>query len=209
MNYIFKISLGFAHYSDAVLAIFSSTVLAYMAGNLNFVTPSPTLIAMQLLHDNFMAAVSAAASGGVILVAQKNLAKADLIAGLRLLALYVEANGQNSPIIMLGSGFLITGGPKSDRPLGATPLIWGVSDGTHSGSFVVKISSVDYALMYELRYTSDPFGPDARWNLVPPITSTTFTVEGVEEGTKIWIQVRSLNTKGQSEWSDPAYFMVR
>lgn len=126
-----------------------------------------------------------------------------------MLALYVEANGNNHPETLLSSGFLITGGPNSSRPLAGIPLILSIFDGPYHGSFYVKIGNVDYALMYEMRYTTDAFGPEARWNEVTPITSTTFLVEGLEPGTKIWIQVCSLNSKGQSEWSDPAYFMVR
>ncbi len=114
----------------------------------------------------------------------------------------------NNPIIILGSG-LINGGPKYKHPLAATPIIKRVTDGNLKGSFVVKVFKVKYALMYELRFTTDVLEPEANWKLVPPVTSTSFYVEGLETGTKIWIQVRSLNTMGQSDWSNPVYFLVR
>ena len=209
MNYTYRVSLSFMTYSDAQLVVFTLTILTNLAASLIFLTPSPTIAAMQLLYNNFVAALAAAANGGKTLTLHKNQARLNLLNGLRLLVLYIEANGNNDPYIMLGSGFLIHGGPNVSHPLAASPLILSVSDGPYHGSFYVKISNVDFALMYELRYTTDPFGPDARWNEVTPITSTTFLVEGLEPGTKIWIQVRSLNTPGRSEWSDPTYFMVR
>ncbi len=209
MNYIFNISLGFTRYTDAMLLVFTNTILTYMSGNIHFLFPNPTIAALQILYNNFVAALSAASNGGTILTEHKRRARTELIIGLRLLALYVMTYGQNNPIILLGSGFLINGGRKNSRPLAGIPLIKRVSDGSYKGSFKVKILKVEHALMYELRYTTDAFDLEANWKLVPPITSSTFYIEGLEEGTKVWIQVRSLNTKGRSEWSDPAYFMVR
>ncbi len=210
MNYIYRILLDFRLYTDAALVVFANTVLVYMAAAiLHYPTPSPTLAAIQLLYNNFLAALSAASNGGKLLTLAKNQARAELVIGLRLLVLYVEANGNNDPKKLLSSGFLIHGGANSSWPLPAFPMIMSIFDGPYHGSFYVKISKVDFTLMYKLRYTTDTFGPDARWIAVPPITSTTFLVEGLEPGTKIWIQVCSLNSKGQSEWSDPAYFMIR
>lgn len=209
MNYIFKISLAFSNYADSTLVFFTNVVLTYTAASVFFPTPIPTLASLQILYDAFINASAAAATGGTILTEQKKQAKVALIEGLRQLTLYIQQNGNNDPVRLLSSGFFITGGPRTNWPIPATPVILSVLDGIYSGGFVVKISKVDFALMYELRYTTDPFGPEARWNVVPPITSTTFKVNGLTEGTKIWIQVRTSNSKGQSEWSDPFYFMVR
>ena len=90
MNYIYKVSLAFMTYSDAALIILANTILVYMAAAiLNFPSPIPTLAAFQLLYNNFIAAISAAASGGRILILAKNPARADLLIGMRMLALYV------------------------------------------------------------------------------------------------------------------------
>ncbi len=114
MNYIYRITLAFMYYTDAALIVFANTVLVYMAAAiLYFPTPNPTLAGMQLLYNNFLAAIAAAANGGKILTLAKNQARADLLIGMRMLALYVEANGNNDPETLLSSGFLIHGGAKT------------------------------------------------------------------------------------------------
>lgn len=83
MNYIYRITLAFMYYTDAALIVFTNTVLVYMAAAiLFFPTPNPTLAGMQLLYNNFLAAIAAAANGGKILTLAKNQARADLLVGL-------------------------------------------------------------------------------------------------------------------------------
>lgn len=206
---ILKVSLKFVKLSDALLVTFCYSILAMLTGNAYFPTTNPTLAAVSLLLDDFVAALSKAADGGKTLTILKNNKRTSLLNAMRLLASSVEDTANNDPAMLISSGFKINTGARNNWPLPFVPLILSIADGSYFGSFILKIAKADYAIMYELRFTYDEFGPDARWISVPPQTATTFEVRDLESGKKIWIQVRSINTKGVSEWCDPANFMIR
>ena len=206
---ILKVSLSFAYFSDALLITFVQAVIVAMTGNASYATPSPTLAAITTRLNNFIAAYANAADGGKTLTAIKNQLRDLLIADLRLLASYVEVTGNNDDAILLSSGFSIYGGPFSPRPLPEMPLNLRLSDGPLSGTVKARVNKVEFAVVYELRYTEDPFGPDARWNQLPASTSTTIIVNGLTPARTIWVQIRSVNSKGYSNWSDPAMIIVR
>ncbi|QQS30151.1 MAG: fibronectin type III domain-containing protein [Sphingobacteriales bacterium] len=206
---LLRISVAFVYYADSLLITFVQALLAALTGNPNFATPSPTLAAITTLLNNFETAYANAAGGGKTLTAIKNQERASLIEGLRLLASYVEDNSANNEAIMLSSGFDIYGGPLNPRPLPEIPQNLRLSDGPLSGSVIAKVNKVEFAVVYELRYTEDDFGPDARWVQLSASTSTNMLISGLTPSKNIWVQVRSVNSKGYSEWSDPATIMVR
>jgi hypothetical protein len=105
------------------------------------------------------------------LTAIKNQLRALLIAELRLLASYVEDIGDNDEAVLLSSGFSIYGGPFPPRPLPDVPQNLRLSDGPLSGTVKARVNVVQFAVVYELRYTDDEFGPDARWHQIPASTS--------------------------------------
>ncbi len=116
--YILRVSFLFAYFTDSLLITFVQAVLAAMTGNLNFVTPNPTLAAITIALNNFMTAYANAADGSRTATAIKNQLRALLIAELRLLASYVEDIGDNDQAVLIGSGFSIYG----DQPLVHCPM---------------------------------------------------------------------------------------
>jgi hypothetical protein len=52
--YILRVSFLFAYFTDSLLITFVQAVLAAMTGNLNFVTPNPTLAAITIALNNFI-----------------------------------------------------------------------------------------------------------------------------------------------------------
>ncbi len=207
--YILRVSFLFAYFTDSLLITFVQAVLAAMTGNLNFVTPNPTLAAITIALNNFMTAYANAADGSRTATAIKNQLRALLIAELRLLASYVEDIGDNDQAVLIGSGFSIYGGPQPPRPLPDVPQNLRLSDGPLSGTIKARVNVVQFTVVYELRYTEDEFGPDARWHQIPASTSATMIINDLTPTKKIWVQIRSVNSKGHSEWSDPATIIVR
>ena len=122
---------------------------------------------------------------------------------------YVDLNGQDSEAIMLSSGFDVYTTEKGVAPASGKPTILKGKDGTHSGETIIKSKKMANSIANQIRFTSDPFGPDATWIEIPAQSRATFYVTGLIPGRLYWFQTRTYSTKGQSDWSDPFQFMVR
>ena len=206
---ILKVSLLFSYFSDSLLITFVQAVLVGMTGNASFATPNPTLLAITALLNNFISAYADAADGSRTAIAIKNQKRELLIGGMRLLASYVQDIGNNNYAVLISSGFSIYGGPRIPRPLPEAPQNLRLYDGPLSGSIKARVNVNANTVVYELRYTEDEFGPDARWTQVSASTSATIIIYGLTPIKMIWVQMRSVNSKGYSEWSDPAIILVR
>ncbi|QQS29583.1 MAG: fibronectin type III domain-containing protein [Sphingobacteriales bacterium] len=203
----FKIYLAFYRLADALLILLVQRIIGMMTGNPNFATPSPTLASVTTLLDNFITACVNAADGGKTLTAIKRQQRALLTAQLRLLASYVENISNNDEAVILSSGFDIYNGPYPPRPVPDAPTNLRLSDGIVSGTIKAKVDVVNTADVYELRFTTDSFGPEARWTNLPVFLSPTkMTISGLTPGVTVWVQVRCINNRGVSNWSDPAFF---
>jgi hypothetical protein len=205
----FKTNKDFSKYSDLEVVEKIDVVIVKLTGNPNFVTPSPTLIVLTTLRNEYYDAIIAASSGGPALVAAKNEKRAEVEAALYNEGVYVDLNGLNTESIMLSSGFDVYSTVHGVAPASETPFVKSAVDGMHSGECVVKSNTVKNAVVYELRHTKDEFGPEAIWERPPAQTKTTFLVTGLTPGRLYWIQIRTISTKGPSGWSDPYQFMVR
>ncbi|HRI28705.1 MAG TPA: fibronectin type III domain-containing protein [Chitinophagales bacterium] len=205
----FKASRSFATLSDALLITFTEGILTSMNGNTNYLTPTPTLATLTTQKTEFEDALAAAIDGGKILTATKNQKRATLIDSLYLLVSYVELTALGDEIKLLSSGFEVYNTEKNPRPLPAVPIILRLSDGDLSGEMKVKVQPVESATGYQARYSQDDFGIDTRWQLTGASTSTTILLKDLLPGKYTWVQVRSFNSQGNSEWSDPARLMTR
>ena len=203
---ILRIYLRFYRLSDADLMVFVQRVITGLSGNPAFTNPNPPLASIIVLLNNFMIARNNASDGGKTLNAVKRQERDLLIQGMRMLASYVEVNGGNNEAILLGSGFFIYSGKNAPRPIPDIPQNLRISDGKLAGTVNVKVDIALNAVVYELRYTLDEYGPDSKWIYLPVSTASKMIITGIETGKTIWAQARSINSKGPSNWSDPALF---
>lgn len=205
----FKISKSFTELSDASFITFNEGILTAMTGNAYYPTPAPTLATLTTQKTEFEDALAAAADGGKTLTAAKNQKRALLTETLYLLANYVETTALGDEVKLLSSGFDVYNTERSPRPLPAVPLNLRLSDGNLSGEVKVKVEPVEFATGYELRYSQDDFTIDMRWQYSGAYTSSTYIIKDLIVGKYTWVQVRSFNTQGRSEWCDPARLMTR
>ncbi|QQS30752.1 MAG: fibronectin type III domain-containing protein [Sphingobacteriales bacterium] len=205
----FKVKKDFSDKTDLELIFRTDEVISGLTGNPDYPTPDPTVAALTGFRNDFNNAMVAAANGGTTLTTVKYQKRTVLITALQREANYVEFNGLNSDLIMLSSGFEVYSSVKSPAPASVSPFIEKVTDAALSGSLILQTNSVKYAVVYELRYTEDEYGPTARWNYLVVQTKTKFVVSGLTPGKNYWFQARTISTKGPSEWSDPFIFMPR
>ncbi|QQS27652.1 MAG: fibronectin type III domain-containing protein [Sphingobacteriales bacterium] len=205
----FKTRKDYKDYSDDKVYLLANNVINNLSSNPDFPAPDPSVAELILLRDEFKIAIINAAFGGKLLIAVRKEKRTVLIEALKRVAIYVDLNGQNIKSVMLGSGFEVYSTAHVVAPPSEKTIILIVKDGKHSGETIVRSKKIKHAIMYQLRYTEDNFGPDAKWTELSPQTKTTYLVSGLTPGTKYWFQTRTISSKGQSEWSDPFLFMVR
>ncbi len=199
----------FSGKTDAELLTKGRKVHLDLTGNALFPSPVPSLLELNTKLDEYEVAIANAAHGGTHLTAARREKRAEVIDILQRLATYVDLTGPDIESVLLGTGFDVYSTEHGVTPASEKPTILDVHDASHTGEVYVVSSSMEYALTNQLRYTADPFGPDARWIELDPQSKATFLVTGLEPGHLYWFQTRTNSRKGTSDWSDPYQFRPR
>lgn len=205
----YKTAKDYSSFSDLQLLGLAAAIIVNLNGNVHFPDPDPDVAELTILYNEFQDAVTAAKDGGTNLVTIKNEKRQALIDGLQKDAIYVDLKGKNIKSIMESSGYDVYSTARSVAPASGKPFVKSVIGGPIAGETIVKTEKVEHAVVYELRYTLDDYNAEANWNYMVVQTATTFYLPILTPGKYIWIQMRTISTKGPSDWSDPYYFMIR
>ena len=195
--------------SDNDVLVLTDVVINGLTGSAVFTSPDPPLAALTDLRNEFSDSIIAAIQGGTQLIAVRKEKRSELVDALQREAIYVDLKGQNTESILLTSGFKIYSSAHGVTPLSGTPIFKGAKDGSVSGEIVLRLFSVKYAVVYELRYTTDEYSANARWTYLVCQTKPTFLLTGLSSLTRYWFEARTISTKGPSGWSEPFRFVVR
>ena len=206
---VFNVKKGFASNSDTELIDRSGNVITQMTGNLNFVTPSPSLADLTTARNNFSAAYFHVYNGNMTYKAAKKSTRDILVSLLTREAKYVEYTGQNVEEILASSGFEVYDTAITTAPPSNIPVIDNAKDTGILGSIKLRLLKVKHAVVYELRYTKDDNPTTATWTHLVCQTRTEFIVNNLVPRTQYWFEARSISTKGDSGWSDPFRFSPR
>ena len=190
--------------SDADLIVASGRILAGMTGNASYPSPIPALADVAIARNAYVAAVNAVKAGSLGVVARKQL-RAQLVALLRSLALYVQQNCKGDPLILLGSGYPAQ---KTHQPAGLlpAPVNLRLARGTMSGQLKARCNTVPKVGSYQWRYATTA-APTA-WNPVDTTLAASITLSGLVRGTEYVVQVRAVGALGPSDWSVASTLMV-
>jgi hypothetical protein len=205
-----RVSLGFAKDKDTELHDFTGTVSASLYGNAAYPSPPVLKTALDAANTAFDAAISAQPMGGTAATADKNNKRAALVALLRQLAGYVQAQCGNDLATLLASGFQAVTSVHSPTPsLVAAPVITGIKNGS-SGMINLHVTPVKNSRGYIVRYAAvgagGTLGP---WQTTDPMTdSRNLIVSGLTPGTMYAFQVRAtLGSSQGTAWSDSVQHM--
>jgi hypothetical protein len=190
--------------SDAALMVASGRILAGITGNAHYPAPIPALADVTAARNAFVAAVNAVKSGSLAVIGRKQL-RAQLVAQLRSLALYVQQNCNGDPLILLGSGYPAQ---KAHQPAGMlpAPVNLRLVRGTNSGQLKARCNKVPRAGSYQWRYATAA-APTA-WTQLDPTLAASIVLSGLIRGTEYVVQVRAVGTLGPSDWSVASTLMV-
>jgi hypothetical protein len=192
---------------DLVICSIVSAIIMAMTGNDNFPMPDPTLPAVLAANQAALAAIAAAASGGVVLTAMKDAMMAQLAAVVRPLAYYVTVQSGGDMVKLLSSGFPIQ---QSSRPLigplptpGAPLLL----PGDMFGSITAAIAAINGAYIYNWRVALQAT-PTVYIAQVQTTKATTDPITGLTRGQFYLVQVNVVGAAGETEWSDVSTIMA-
>ena len=203
-----RVQLGFTSAPDHSLEEITLSVLTNLYGNPAYPSPPVTQGPLQTALDNFTAAIAAQAQGGTAATAQKSNMRDALIALLRQLAGYVQANCGNNLATLLTSGFDAVRTNRAQTPL-EPPSIREITNG-NSGQLLVRVGPIKNAKCYELRYaTIAPGGVLGPWlNGGLYTDSRSMPINELTAGTNYQIQARAIGgSTGTSDWSAPSSHM--
>lgn len=196
-GYYARVALSFAKKIDTDLIAFVRNLITLLTGNAQYPSPTPTLAALTDSVNGFETTVHDALDGGRIAIATRNAARASLIALLRQLAAYVQANCGADLLALLSSGFDAVRAPS---PVGVLPApqnprlsLTGVS-----GEMLLRVDAMANVANYTAQ-TAD--GPDGPWESEDPSTSARMLIAGVTPGAMVWVRVCANGSAGSGAWS--------
>lgn len=111
-NNVLKALLFFRGFSDADLSSFANRIIAALTDNENFTNLGTLLTDLTTAHEEFSQLLTQAQGGSRMQIASKNVSRKGLLTVLRQLAYEVNYVANGDMIILLSSGFAITGEPK-------------------------------------------------------------------------------------------------
>ncbi len=152
--------VGFDNFTDNNIFNLATAVSAGFYGSAAFPNPPATLPSKPVFdaaNSAFGLSIAAAKAGGPAATADKDNKRAALIALLRQLAAYVQANCNNDPAVVLSTGFKVgktTRTPASE--LESVPHIRSITNGA-TGQFIIHIDPVPNNHGFDVRLA--PVGP--------------------------------------------------
>jgi hypothetical protein len=201
-----RVLLSFTRDPDHQLEELTGAVITGLNGSKFFPNPPVEQAALQAALTDFTGSVAAAAQGGTHATALKHKKRHALVALLRQLALYVQANCNDDLATLLSSGFLAASTTHGQSQL-PKPVITTVNHG-NSGQLVVKVKAIRNAKTYELRYGAVGAAPDKLQTIGALTDSRSMPINGLTPGTTYTVQVRALGGSSRySDWSDPVSHM--
>jgi hypothetical protein len=202
-----KPSIQFLNYdSDSLLVTKAGGIVTGLTDNPHYLTPSPTLAPVQTALDEFITSVSDAVNGGVTLTSIKNDKRAVLVALLRQLANYVQANCKGDMTILLSSGFPIQKPQRS--PIGVLPAPGNltVTLGARSGELNASAAPIAGAAIYNWRVTAATAPTVVVQSAQTTAASNIF--DNLTPGVVYNVEANAVGSAGPSDWSDPVPHMA-
>ena len=135
-------------------------------------------------------------------------AKADVLRGKMLETAKKAASESKGDAAMLqAAGYQLVGTANTPAAATGQPQNLAVTAGDADATVDASCDPTPYTKTYEWQATTgDPVnGP---YHTAKLTTSSSTTLTGLTSGTRIWVRVRAIGTKGEGPWSDPATKIV-
>ncbi|CAN5271656.1 hypothetical protein BH11BAC6_BH11BAC6_17130 [soil metagenome] len=195
-----KVIVNFETETDSNLLTKTDLILTGMLGNTNFVTPTPSVAALQTARDNYNNGLLAAGSGNHTAIAEKNGFRKVLETDLGTMGNYINSLARGNEAALKSTLFPTTKEPEPGY-LGVVEFMK-LSPGVNAGTLVCQLKRVKNGKSYTFMITEDPLSADSLWTSFVS-TSCKHSFDKLEPGRKYWVKVIVAGTRGQSTQSGP------
>jgi hypothetical protein len=200
-----QIKLKFSRLSIPEKIARARQIVTAMTGNAHFTTPQPPLSVITAAADELEAAAAdtqAARQTAKTKTTIQNSKEDVLDRVVSQEGGYVTATSGGDEAIIQSAGMDVRAAPGTIG-IPSPPQALGATAGDHDGQMDLSWDPVVEAASHVLETSPDP--PTATsWSHVGVSTKSSFTVTGLQSGSRIWFRVAAINPAGQSGWSDPA-----
>ncbi len=182
-------------------------VISKMTGNAYFPVPKPTLSSLAMKADDLELKYMAAQNGGPPQTLAMKMARADLVLNTVMLGAYIYNVAFGDEAIMLSSGFPLT---KGDIAPILYREFW-LKKGPFPGEVLAYCKAIPRALSYIWMIyigETEPDNDDA-WKFIRATSKARTAFKNLEQGTKIWVRVCAVTTKGMTPWLTAEHIMVQ
>ena len=195
-----RLILDYSKLNEAGLNTKALAIIAALTGNLNFPTTTPSLVDFTALQTAYSEALTKAANGDRSLIAIKNQAKADLLAGMRALALDIDSLSNGNLVMLASSGFDLASAGDSSLTI-TNPTDFKILDGMNSGELKFTCKRVPNAIGYIFEHTDEVPAETTNWKIQPSSTRE-FTIRGLRSGIRVYGRIKAIGRRGQEANSD-------
>ncbi len=184
-----KIIIGFSKLSDPELDVKSQEIITKMTGNINFLTPIPTLVEVGTAKSEYATSLVNASQGNTNDTAIKNQKRKVLESLLHRLGLYVELTADGDEEKLFSSGFDLQ---KEKTAVGVLPT---------PGSVKITVNKIPNADSYLFEYTEAPVTETTNWVIVPS-SKANLEIDDLISGKQYAFKVAGVGANPTQVFSD-------
>ncbi|PYS14352.1 MAG: hypothetical protein DMG15_08430 [Acidobacteria bacterium] len=204
-----KVLFSFLRLPDDGLVSRLNAIHDSIAGNAAFPSPPVDLAAFKAAISNYAASIVVALDGSKQAIGNKKKLREVAVNMVEQLGHYVEANSNDDPVTFVSSGFEIRPTNRVPPLPLDQPQISRVDQGK-SGELLVKVTPVQRARHYEIRYGALGTGGTPATTFGSTAIASAqkaASVDNLTPGTTYTFQVRAYGKLGFTEWSNPVQRM--
>lgn len=203
-----KVKLNLRFKNDSEILTFSQQHIAAMAGNANFTTPVPTIVAFQAVYDAYEAALDAAAIAAEAAKEKTSLkdeARFALERALTDRGSYVDLTSGGNEAKILSANLPVRDAAAPVGPLPA-PIDFLATMGDMEGEIDLTWSRVRGAKSYIVQHSANVV--PRVWSQSKVVPKSQATITGCTPGEVCVFRVAAVGTAGQGPWSDESSKMA-
>jgi hypothetical protein len=203
------IKLNFGRLSVPEKTALTRRIVTKMSGNRLFPSPQPPLEVISGAADALEQAETEAQAARQEAKAKTTIRnnKEDELGRLMTQEVgYVTAVAGGDEETIQSAGMDVRATPGTSAAPGL-PAALSATAGDHDGTMDLSWDPVVDAASYVIETSPDPVTATS-WKHEGVSTKSTFTVQDLPSGSRIWFRVAAVNAAGQSPWSDPATKIV-
>ncbi|MBV9010338.1 MAG: hypothetical protein JO354_14425 [Verrucomicrobia bacterium] len=194
-----RTSRYFSRLPDLDVSKFAGKVITGLTGNPEMKDPPVSPAELGKLKKAFDDAIIAATAGGTLATAQKEAARAILVAALNKDASYVDINCDEDLTVLLATGFEPVSNNRGQTVLSPPEIIGAEYGQSGEVRLRVKGDSNRRAIQGRCKAVGGEFGPTINFR-----NSRAIMFSGLKAGTTYVMQLCGLGgSTGQSDWSEP------